>query len=115
MITEIALIVVSAVLINHLGLIEAIEKVIRHKLPIVNCCKCLSFWSVLVYSLFSIDIITSLAISFVSAYLAIWLELLCGFIDTLYNRCYENLYTKKTETKSGAKSRMSELQNRKKK
>lgn len=40
--------------------------------------------------------IASVAVSFICAYTAVWVELLCGYIDTLYNRCYEDIYTKKT-------------------
>lgn len=96
--TDIVMLVLSATLANHLGLVEAVEGVIRHKIPIVNCSKCLSFWIVLVCSLGSgVSLIASVAVSFVCAYCAVWLELLFGYIDTLYNRLYENIYSKKTE------------------
>jgi hypothetical protein len=32
------------------------------------------------------------AIAFLNAYLAIWLELGMGYIDTLYNKAYDTLY-----------------------
>lgn len=94
---DILLLVLSCTLANHLGLVEAIEGVIGQKLPILNCSKCASYWSVLLYSLFAgRALIASVAVSFLCAYSATWLELLCGYIDTLYNKCYEDLYTKKT-------------------
>ena len=92
------MIVLSATLANHLGLIDAIEKVIRHKIPVVNCSKCLSFWSVLIYSLIiGQPVIESVAVSFLCAYAALWLELGFGCIDTLYNKIYENTFTSTTE------------------
>ena len=107
---DIAMLVLSAVLANHLGLIEAIEKVIRHKIPILNCAKCLSFWCVLVYCLATYhNAIASVAISFICAYLAVWLELLCGVIDTIYDRVYESIYTTKAGGPTDTESRLSEL------
>ena len=107
---DIAMLVLSAVLINHLGLIEAVEKVIRHKLPVLNCCKCLSFWAVLVYCLATCDnAIASVAISFICAYLAVWLELACGVIDKIYNRVYESIYPTQADEPTRAEDGMPEL------
>ena len=89
----------SATLANHLGLIEAIEGVVRHKLPVLNCSKCTSWWLILLYSLINGQpIIASVAVSFLFAYIAVWLELLFGIIDTLYNKVYENTFTATTKT-----------------
>ena len=86
---DIAGIVFVCVTMNHLGLITAIEGVIKHQLPILNCPKCLTCWSVLAYMVITAqDIITSLAVSFLASYSAIWLELFEGFIDTLYLKLY---------------------------
>ena len=92
------MIVFSAVLANHLGLIDAIEKIIRHKMPIVNCCKCLSFWSTIAYTLInSTPVIHAIAISFAAAYVAVWLELSFGLIDNLYGYVYKSAFTADTE------------------
>lgn len=94
---DVAMLVFAAVMINHLGLIEAVEKVIKHKIPIMNCCKCLSFWLVLTYMLFKeYSVINSVATSFLCAWLATWFELLLGVIDTFYMKIYENFYPKTT-------------------
>lgn len=37
--------------------------------------------------------ITSLAISFLASYTAIWLELFEGFIDTIYLKLYDKTYS----------------------
>ena len=100
----VSLILFSSVAANHLGLVAAVEGVIRHRLPILNCPKCLTFWATLTYGCFvccdSIAALPSvlpavlprlLAQSFLAAYLAIWLELLMFTIDTLYNRLYDKI------------------------
>ncbi len=105
--TDIAAIVFTCVTVNHLGLVSAIEGVTRKELPIVNCPRCLTFWSVLAYGLarlltgLSGDGIPAalpsvlprlLAISLLSSYLAIWLEFLEGYIDVIYLKAYEQVY-----------------------
>lgn len=91
--TDIVSIVFISVTANHLGLIKAIEETFDRELPIINCCKCLSLWSVLIYStITSRDVITAFAVSFLASYSAIWLELLEGFIDTLYQKLYDKIY-----------------------
>ena len=91
---DIAAIVFVCTAVNHLGLIAAIERVIRHRLPVVNCPKCLTCWSVFAYGIATVPYVLPqivarlLAISLLCSYLAIWLELLMYAIDTLYNRIY---------------------------
>ena len=93
------MILFSAVAANHLGLVAAVERVLGHSIPVVNCPKCLTFWSVLAYGLAAempdsgaacLPSVTATAL--LCAYLASWLELLMGFADTLYNRIYEQIY-----------------------
>ena len=102
---DIACIVFACVTANHLGLVKAIEDVAQRELRIVNCTKCLSFWGVLAYTIItSRNAITSLAISFLCSYLAIWLELFEGFIDTLYTKLYETIYPDTEDDKASADS-----------
>lgn len=90
---DIACIVFVCVTANHLGLVKAVETVLNRKLAVINCPKCLSFWSVLIYTTVTMDdIALILAISFLCSYLAIWLELFEGFIDKLYMKLYETIY-----------------------
>ena len=99
---DIASIVFVCVTMNHLGLIGKLEE-ISGKLPILNCPKCSSFWSVLLYTLVTTrHIIAPLAISFLCSYLAIWLELFEGYVDTLYNKFYEKIYPAADTTDDGA-------------
>lgn len=84
-----AAIVLACTALNHLGLIAAVERVIRRSLPVVNCPKCLTFWSALTYQILTgCHPLQALAISLLCSYLAIWLELIMYAIDTLYNRLY---------------------------
>ena len=86
-------IVFSCVAANHLGLIDKIEEIIGCKLPIINCVKCFTFWSVLLYLVVERwNVIEALALSFTMAYVAIWVELFMGFIDTIYNTLYGKIF-----------------------
>lgn len=100
---DIACIVITCVTANHLGLVKAIEEAAQRELRIVNCPKCFSFWSVLAYSIItSRNAITSLAISFLASYSALWLELFEGFIDTLYTKVYETIYPNTADNEASA-------------
>lgn len=91
---DIAMLMASATLANHMGLVEAVEKTIGFKLPIINCPKCCSFWLTLCYTLLcGVTAIHSVAISFLMAYLAIWFNLILGLADRLYNWIYESAFT----------------------
>lgn len=91
----------SAVAVNHLGLVSAIERTVKHRLPIVNCPKCLAFWTVLAYGILTwpddkLSIISYplsiISVALLAAWAAIWLELFMGFIDQLYLKAYEQIY-----------------------
>ena len=91
---DIVSIVFVCVTMNHLGLIRKLEE-IKGELPIFNCPKCCSFWFVLAYELWSFgfsELPLMFAISFFASYMAIWLELLEGYIDTLYLKLYGKIY-----------------------
>ena len=107
--SDIAWIVVACTSANHLGLIVAVERVLHRRLPVVSCPKCFTFWSTLAYllacfltgddALLRGGLIAALlpavprilAVSFLAAYSALWLELIMYFIDTLYNSIYDNI------------------------
>ena len=98
---DIASIVFVCVTANHLGLIAAIENVIKDRLPIISCSKCFTFWSVLAYGMWSVgfsNVPLMLAVSFLCSYLALWLELFEGFIDTIYIKVYEKIYNTTDDT-----------------
>lgn len=91
------MIVFSVTLANTMGLIEAIEGVIKHKIPILNCVKCGNFWLVLIYCLFhGFRVIPSVAISFLCSYVAVWFELSLGLINNLYNNVCKDSFASET-------------------
>ena len=101
---DIAAIMFVCTTVNHLGLISAIERVIKHSLPVINCPKCITFWSVLAYEVWYVgfpDIHIAFAISLLCSYLAIWLELIMYAIDTLYNKIYGILEKNNPEEDNG--------------
>ena len=85
----IACIVFVCTAVNHFGLISTIERIIKRKLWIIDCPKCLTCWSVMTYQLVTnCNPLQSLAIALLCSYLALWLNLIMYAIDTLYNRIY---------------------------
>lgn len=100
---DIASIVFICVTANHLGLISAIESATKTELYIIRCPKCFTFWAVLLYtSIVLHDFVAMLAISFLCSYMALWLELLEGYIDTLYSKLYEKIYADITDNTPAA-------------
>ena len=101
MLADVAMLMFACVSANHLGLVGAVEDVLGVKLPIINCPKCSTFWTTLLYMVFSThDVILSVATSFLVSYLALWLELGMGMTDILYNRLYDTIYTTEDEQAS---------------
>ena len=97
----------SVVAANHLGLVSAIERTVKHRLPIVNCPKCMTFWTVLGYGILTgsdhfEDTIELVAVALLAAWAAIWLELAMGFIDRLYLKAYEQIYPTADSTDADA-------------
>lgn len=93
---DVVSIVFVCVTMNHLGLIGKLEE-IWGRLPILNCPKCASFWITLLYGLWGIkgkyeEIHFLLATSFLASYVAIWLELFEGYIDSFYMKLYGKIY-----------------------
>ena len=118
--SDIAWIVVACTSANHLGLIAAVESLLHRRLPVVNCPKCFTFWSTLAYLLACFLVgnnallrggspITALlsavprmlAVSFLAAYSALWLELIMYFIDTIYNSIYDQISKDNREETGG--------------
>ena len=101
----IACIVFICTAVNHLGLISTIEGIIKRELPVINCPKCLTCWSVMAYQLVTnCNPLTSFAIALFCSYIALWLNLFMYAIDTLYNRIYGKIkdYTEENCDKASA-------------
>lgn len=87
-----ALITVSCVLFIQMGLSEAIQKVLHIRIQIISCPKCLTMWTNLTFLILSKNrILDAVAVSFLFAYIALWLALLYDSIAVLYNMCYEKI------------------------
>lgn len=110
---DIFCIITACTAANHLGLVTAIERRVGLLLPVLGCVKCATFWCTLLWlvarSVCGDGIAATtqalpaiLATSFLSSYLAIWLELGMAYIDTLYNRIYNSLYDKDNHEKETA-------------
>lgn len=96
---DVVMILFSCVAANHLGLVGAVEEVTGFRLAVVNCPRCFSFWSVLIYTVFvTRDAVFSFAASFLAAYLAPWVELLMGITDLIFNRIYDKVYSAENKT-----------------
>jgi hypothetical protein len=98
-------IMLIAVLFNHLGLAEIITFHSK-KNVVLNCSKCLTFWTTLGYSLFITGqgVIPSLFYSFILAYLALWVELLLNVFNYYYTKSYGKIYQAEDDTTSSSES-----------
>lgn len=78
-----------AVLAQHLGLSEAVARII---LKIAKCPKCLTFWCVLVVEMTMHDnILVAIGLSLMCAYLVSWAGLLLEYLYKLYNELWQRL------------------------
>ena len=94
MITDAVAIMFICTAMNHMGLVDAAEDIVGHEIPVLNCVKCSSFWLTLTYFIFTTrTLLYPIAAAFVLSYLSVWLELLMGFIDSIYMKCYEKIIT----------------------
>lgn len=90
---DIVSITFACVAANHMGLIGKLEENMG-EIPIIDCPKCFAFWSVLAYGLWHVgfsDLPVILAVSFLVAYIATWLDLFMGIIDYFYMKIYEKI------------------------
>lgn len=104
------MLMVCVVLFNHMGLKDAVEDVTHYKFKILSCAKCGTFWSVLIFMLLRHHPITSITVAFALSYMAIWFELLLGFLSKVYEDTYDKIQTTQTHTDEGdAESEMPQV------
>ena len=83
---------ICVVLFNHMGLCEAIEGVLHYRFKILSCDKCGTFWLTLTTLLIGgTNVLKSVTISFVMAYLALWFGLLLAIMSRFYERLYDKI------------------------
>ena len=92
----IACIFICCCLFIHLGLGEAIEKVLCVRITLLRCVKCLTFWMIAGYSLFftSLPVEVSLCVGFACAYAALWADLLLGQLAIWYEKLRQSMVAK---------------------
>lgn len=78
-----------ATLAQHLGLPEAIARVV---LKVAKCPKCLSFWIALfVLAILGCNIIVAIGLSLIVAYLSFWFGLLLGYLNRKYDELWQRI------------------------
>lgn len=78
---------VSANLIHHLGLAQAIAEVVG---KILGCSQCFTFWSVIAGLIYlGQDIITATFLAITMAYLSNWFGLLLLYLQSIFTILYE--------------------------
>lgn len=83
---------ISCVFFIHLGLGEAVECTLKVRFVLLRCVKCLTFWSMLAYSLIhSLSLEYALCLSFVSAYAALWAEIPLAKLANFYEKLSKDM------------------------
>lgn len=89
---EAAQITVVCVLAIQMGLVDAIGKLIHYEFRVLSCPKCCVLWCSLGWHLLhSNPLLSSVFVSFLSSYAALWLTLAYDYIATKYNRIYQKV------------------------
>lgn len=83
---------VVALLVQHLGLSEAMASVV---VKVAKCHQCLTFWSTLfVLTILGCHLMLSIALSILMSYLSNFLALLLMWMQGLYTRLWEKVRNK---------------------
>lgn len=92
-------VLISCCLFIHLGLGETICRIVRHDIVILKCVKCLTFWSVLLYSLMCVTLsaVTCIAVAFACSYASLWIDLTLNKIRAHYEKEWELLDAEECE------------------
>ena len=89
---DIAEIMIAVVLFENMGMKEAVEKVLKYDFKILSCTRCTTFWATLAYFVYNNGkIIDAISFSFINSYIAVWCELLFGYLTVLYDDIYEEI------------------------
>lgn len=81
-------VLISCCLFIHLGLGQTICRMMRREIVILNCVKCLTFWSVLAYTLIRQDISLEwcIAEAFGCSYASLWIDLFFNKMRIRYEK-----------------------------
>lgn len=92
MLKEAALIVISCVLSVQMGLVGAVEERLGFEFHILSCPKCSTWWiSIAWHLLHRRALLDTVAVSFISSYIALWLALAYDVAAVFYNYAYERI------------------------
>lgn len=88
-------VVISCCLFIHLGMGETISRLLHVQFVLLHCVKCLTFWCVLGYSLLclTLPIEGSICMAFLSAYIALWIDLVLAKLAEKYEEFYKSVGT----------------------
>lgn len=81
-------ILVTCVLYIHLGMGDTLGRIFHSEAYVFKCVKCVTWQATLAYTIFCSDlnVLACLAISFISAYIALWLDLMLSKLASLYEK-----------------------------
>ena len=86
------MVTVSCVLFIGMGLSGEIQQRLGFSSKILSCPKCCTFWCALVLLLAGRNkLLPSVAVSFGSSYVAMWLALALDALAVIYNKAYEKI------------------------
>ena len=87
----IGLVFFCCVMFIHLGMGDTLSSVFHLDFVLFRCVKCLTFWSVLAYSFFFVELtlLESVSLGFLLSYISLWVDLILSKIANKYDNWYE--------------------------
>lgn len=80
---------IVGILAHHLGLAEAIAKIVG---KVLKCVKCLVFWTVqIAVYMYAYDLLYAIGIALICSYLSHWAGLLLMWINKNYNTIWQKV------------------------
>lgn len=103
MMKSVGLILLCCVLFVHMGMGDAVSKVVRRNLSLFHCVKCTTFWSILAYTIFftGTDPIMCTALAFCCSYIALWVDLIFSKIAVWYEKWYKDVVAEEHSDSTG--------------
>lgn len=102
MMKSVGLLLLCCVLFVHMGMGDAVSKVVRRGLSLFQCVKCTTFWVILAYTVFftAADPVLCTALAFICSYIALWLDLLLSKFAVWYEKWYKGVVTEERDSDS---------------
>lgn len=92
-------VLLCCVLFIHMGLGDAVTKVIKRNLSLFGCVKCLTFWTTAAYTFLCLNfpLVKCAAVAFVAAYVALWVDMLFSYLAVWYEKWYKSVASEEGE------------------